>query len=66
MTSIELYEFAKQTVVMTAFMGIIIFGCASFFYVVIDTIVKAARLTIRFVKWVKSKNKKTEEVTDNE
>jgi len=34
--------------------------------VVIDTIVKAARLTIRFVKWVKSKNKKTEEVTDNE
>lgn len=66
MTSIELYEFAKQTVVMTAFMSIIIFGFASFIYVVTDTIVKAVRLIIRFVKWVKRKNKKTEEVTDNE
>ena len=66
MTSIELYEFAKQIVVMTAFMSIIIFGFASFVYVVIDTIVKAVRLIIRFVKWVKRKNKKTEEVTDNE
>lgn len=66
MTSIELYEFAKQTVVMTVFMSIIIFGFASFIYVVTDTIVKAVRLIIRFVKWVKRKNKKTEEVTDNE
>ena len=66
MTSIELYEFAKQIVVMTAFMSIIIFGFASFVYVVIDTIVKAVRLTTRFVKCVKGKNKKTEEVADNE
>ena len=66
MTSIELYEFAKQIVVMSAFMSIIIFGFASFVYVVIDTIVKAVRLTTRFVKWDKGKNKKTEEVADNE
>ena len=66
MTSIELYEFAKVIVVMAAFMSIIIFGCASFLYVVIDATVKAIRLTARFVKWVKGKSKKPEEVADNE
>ena len=49
------YEFCKELLVYTG-AGILIGGCILWYlYIIVQILVKATKLFIRFVKWIKTK-----------
>ena len=62
------YDFCKELLVYTG-TGILIGGCVLWYlYIIIQILVKAVKLVIRFVKWVKAKRHPAENIqsTDND
>lgn len=66
MTYLELYEFAKVTVVYAAFIGLVAFGFFSTIYVVLDTTIKLCRICRNIYGHFSKKKSDVKENAENE
>ena len=66
MTYLELYEFAKVTVVYAVFIGLVAFGFFSTIYVVLDTTIKLCRICHNIYRHFSKKKSDVKENAENE
>lgn len=66
MTALELYEFAKVTVVYAAFIGLMAFGFFSTIYIMVDTTIKLCRICRNIYRHFSKKKSDVKENAKNE